>query len=503
MLLLLPLWSYSMSRSSRDTIVAPTPAYPVARLFPEWAPAESVWLSVPLQAVEAAPEKQEYYLSLLRILLPRLPVCILYDESQEESLFSLETLIGEDPQLAPWMESRLQFVSSKVQSEWIRDFGPVFAEGTDGTLVLLDHGYRGLEHLKRLWELELDSFYTLDYESFRQRQQQSNLLNFFDDITPNFMASMIVRKGLPAELVKPPLFLSAGDFATDGKGAVFVTDDTLIENGGSRSVFLQTLKEYYNADKLYILSPTPGKSTRHLDMIFKLASEEVILLADPPLPRENVTAQQRRLLQALRSALTDNRTLLEKWFPNKKILSLPLPPLLFSERKEIEVKITEEVMNAVGRRAGLDMARVRSADHGSRLYQEALGIIRGQLDRDLGIQSLNQPGWLELGTREYLNRELETLVAGFIEERIFYRTYLNSLQVRLPGGDDLVLIPRYLPREGEDPELFAAMEARVWEAYREAYPGAELHWVPSDAMIDYLGAVHCTTLVQPVLSGAH
>lgn len=487
------------SRESREALVAPTPAYPVAHVFPEWAPAECVWMSVPLKALESSPEKQEYLLSLLRILLPELPVCLLYDEDQEEGLLFLEERLERDPDLQPWLERRLEFVHSKVQSEWIRDFGPVFAQGEEGSLVLLDHGYRGLEHMKRMWKMELEALYTQEDEAFKQRRRQSELLNFFDDITPHFMSSRIARRGQAVELVKPPLFLATGDFATDGKGTIFITEDTLVENGGSRAVLRQTMQEYYNAKEVYILFATPGNSTRHLDMIFKLASEDVLLVADSPPTQEKNTAQQRRLLQSLRGTLADNRNLLQTWFPDKKILSLPMPPVLFSPRSEIEKRITERIMDAVGEKAGLDMLRVRSADPNSRLYQEAMGLIRGQLQRDLGSRALDNPEWLKDAAPKYLGRELENLVAGYLEERIFYRTYVNSLQVRLPEGKELVLIPRYRPRAGEDPALFQKMEAEVWAVYKEAYPGAELHWVDSDAMIDYLGAVHCTTLTQPYL----
>lgn len=491
-----PVWLGA--EQTRKELLKPTPAHPLEELYPEWAPAESVWMSLPLFVVREDAEKRAYFLEVLRLLAPRLPVYILYNEDQENALLEWELEVKADPVLSALPEGQLDYVPSTVQSEWLRDFGPLFGRGKSGELVLLDHGYRGLGHLKKLWQLELEAYFKLDEDTFERRQRESQLLNFLDDITPNFMASAMARRGREVELVKPPLFLSTGDFGTDGRGRVFITEDTLVENGGSRAGLRQAFKEYYNAEELHVLFATPGRSTRHLDMIFKLAGPDRVLLASPPPANGTpVTAQQSRLLRELNRSLEANRLYLERRLPDLEVFTLPLAPMILASREQIEREIREDVMDAAGARAGLDMPRVRTADPGSRLAREAAMLIREQMMKDLNLRSLEGNEWLEEATLFYLDRELDRLVAGFVEERVFLRTYLNSLHLRLKNGEELVLIPRYRAREGEDPQLFADLESEVLEVYREAYPGAELHWVDSDAVIQYMGSVHCTTIVEP------
>ncbi len=299
LLLALGLATGLRSEEQRKELLKPTPPHPVHGLYPEWAPAEAVWMSLPLKVVREDAGKRTYFLEVLRLLAPRVPVYLLYNEEQEEALLDWEREVAADPVLSALPEGQLDMVPSMVQSEWLRDFGPLFARGKAG------------------------------------------------------------------ELVKPPLFLSTGDFGTDGRGRVFITEDTLIENGGNRAVLRQTFRDYYNAEEVHVLFATPGRSTRHLDMVFKLTGPDRVLLAMPPPPSETPPGtQQARLLRELNRSLEANRLYLERRLPEMQVFTVPMAPLVFTSREAIERQIREDIMDAAGERAGLDMARVRAADPG-------------------------------------------------------------------------------------------------------------------------------------------
>lgn len=154
-------------------------------------------------------------------------------------------------------------------------------------------------------------------------------------------------------------------------------------------------------------------------------------------------------------------------------------------------------MQTVGEQAGLDMNRVNAAGPDSTLYREAAAIIRNRLRRDLNWDPARGPFNLDRAVNVYFDEDLEERISSFMEERILYRTYANSVHIALDDRPDLVLIPSYAldpARDGVDQE---ELEAKVAAVYERAYPGAELVFINSDPVIKWMGAVHCTTLVLP------
>lgn len=474
----------------------PTEPRPVEKFFPGWAPAQALILSAPLDIMRKHEDRRNYIADVIRPVIPHLDVYILYDEEKEGDLYFFENFLKNDPAIGEHCSERLHFVRSRAQSEWIRDFGPFFGRGQAGELLVFDQGYQGLEYLKTLWDLEYqDLFFGGDNQ---REMERSQLINFLDDITPNFIVTFLKRRYLRhVELVRPPLTIAGGDFATDGEGRFFITEDTLMENGGSKAKLLELFEKYYGATELHILFANPGRTTRHLDMSLKLVNPNLALLVEPSLEQPTTTRQQRRLLQEMRETSEANRAYLEKHLPHVSILSLPMPPLIFANRESIEREIQEEVMTEAGRQAGLDMDRINTAGPESSLYREAAAIIRNRLRRDLNWDPALGSFDLAAAVARYLDADLEDKIQAHMESRVLFRTYANSVHIPLEGRSDLVLIPSYDLRKEENAAAFEDLEERVLAVYAQAYPDAELILVNSDPVIKWMGAVHCTTLVLP------
>ncbi|MCC6414452.1 MAG: agmatine deiminase family protein, partial [Opitutaceae bacterium] len=102
--------------------------------------------------------------------------------------------------------------------------------------------------------------------------------------------------------------------------------------------------------------------------------------------------------------------------------------------------------------------------------------------------------------RVALGVPLADLEARHVKHAVAYRTYLNALLLHNAEGTRAVIIPRYKPQTPDEAPILAKMEQQVQTAFKEAFPGADLHWLDCDAIIDSFGAVHCITHTIPVWS---
>ena len=89
------------------------------------------------------------------------------------------------------------------------------------------------------------------------------------------------------------------------------------------------------------------------------------------------------------------------------------------------------------------------------------------------------------GQRAVLERDLIFRLAAL---RPYYHTYLNALHLK-GDGREKVLVPGY--------RNYKKLEPEVRTQFQQAYPKAEIVFIPSDTLIRQLGAVHCMTCVLP------
>lgn len=74
-----------------------------------------------------------------------------------------------------------------------------------------------------------------------------------------------------------------------------------------------------------------------------------------------------------------------------------------------------------------------------------------------------------------------------------YRSFVNSVFLNGGTGPSAVLVPRFAG--------FEHLEPAVKNAYRQAYPGAEIHFINADPLLMDFGGIHCVTAVIPSYSG--
>ena len=89
-----------------------------------------------------------------------------------------------------------------------------------------------------------------------------------------------------------------------------------------------------------------------------------------------------------------------------------------------------------------------------------------------------------------------SLAKGIARRMTLYRGDAVHLVDAL--GREKFILPRFDPREGEDPEAIKQLHKLAEKGYRAARPGALIEWVDTDVAADLLGGLHCMMIALPV-----
>lgn len=331
--------------------------------------------------------------------------------------------------LGPHLESRrIEVLEVETESIWIRDYGPVFARNDAGELVAVDSSY-----ISRLpWGLERK----------------------YDDIVPVFLGH-----SLSVPTLRPPLILDGGNFATDSDRHCFTSTSTLLDNAGRRDWVDEVMAAYFGCRDVTYLEPLPGPTIKHIDMFFRVASDDTWLLGryrpveEIRTPRSFYQDEAGRRMERNMEVLAAAAGRLGR---PVKILRVPMP----------------------------DVYRIDDMVNAQALLEELKEDMEGG-DTFAGERLDRLTQWSESKPEKfYVEAQRES--PPFV-----YPTYLNY--VHLVGKDkQAVLLPAYTEEitDGADPK-------EVRKILRQAYPTAEIRDIPSDELIDRQGALHCITVVVP------
>jgi agmatine/peptidylarginine deiminase len=387
----------------------PTPALPVASVTPEFEPVSALVVALPAQVLGNR-AKEEFFVDLIEAAARYVRVFALVNRDEHAAVPAIRALVRARTRDAEAVLARVTFVRGVVDTEWIRDYGPLFAAGQDGEPVLLDGMYRDVrseaETARTFARLGLTKTYEpparggpaylSDYGHFWRMN---------DDAAPLYFNEMLyLARRRFAPLVRPPLELWGGDLAFVGERRLLTSTRTLEANGGDEPRFRRLLKEYFNVDDAVYLRPLPN-GIWHIDMFVKPASPRVMLLGDFA-AASRAPGDAADLRDEAAAVIAWNKALLEARLPGVRIVSVPMPPIL---------------------------------------------------------------------------KPATTAV---------YRSFLNSVVLNAGSGRSAVLIPRFTGLEH--------MEPAVTRAYREAFPGADLHFINADAMVEEYAGPHCVTVTIPV-----
>jgi len=483
-------------------------------------------------------------------------VVLLVDERELDSFKSILDEMADwelEKYLGDGETQKIHLIPARFNTKWIRDYGPIFVSGKQGGIYLTDAVYRDVREEAGL----SDRFEQFSFDGYLK----SAIVKVFgetplnetdttdrheDDSAAMYLASYLQqRHGINIETIRVPFQLWGGDVLTGGEGDIFLSTETLFMNGGRRDDLELILRCYYGMKNVTYLSPLPGETIKHLDMIFKPVDANTMLAAEYPADVKDSDAYMQYLHDETLRMMDRNAKILHQKFPGRRLARMPMPPLkrisklpafglsltknLFeSKNYEIPKELIDSpeqwtfdkflyFMNAF-------MALFNSQDNNE--PTDLLGILdvddpKKYADEDEALLThlvrmliANDPKLLDWIAKPYresaekgakakttIEQALKKLTKEFVPDDLYanpatytyiYRTYLNSTYLNGPSGK-MLLVPSY--------EGCEEMEQQVREIYKELYPGAEIVFIESDGIIDQYGAIHCLTVTMPAFHG--
>lgn len=433
----------------------------------------------------------------------------------EDALQTNIDLIKEFPSGSDLLNSaNVEFLQLPLSTKWVRDYGPIFVEGADKQIVIVDPRYN--PERKSLRDKRQDEQFREIAKQFSQNEtantgdetaaepasEESGRL--YDDVSPSFLAVYLRQQngvGLsanPINEVRPPIELDGGDFATDGSGIGFTSTQTLLENGGNLELLAQVFREYFGLSDVVYLLPLPGSTVKHLDMFFKVVSSDTILLGtfeDTQPPDDKVRALQAEAQRVLNYDLEILRNFYESRGVKINVVKNDEGELKQPQANERIVNVVLVPMPNVERPVRQSAERIQKS------YTEILPLLeklvtKYQKLKDAGRNPDNyRPTPAETDAINRYNKlsiEKQSLDVRYPQGLDIFRTYLNALQLNTPKGN-VVLIPSY--------SKYDSLENRVQSIFRKVYTRAyrdvSIVRIESDNLIELQGSIHCLTQTIP------
>lgn len=477
---------------------SPTIPIPIERGIAEWEASQCLLLSLNLKDTLRNPYILNYYVDLLKIATQYLDVGIVFGGSDSRETDRFIKRIRELG-ITEYALERIHLVESLSTTYWVRDFGPLFGLNSSGSLIAIDNSYRPLMPESDSWSRSPMDIDSPDLVNDLKGFEDFKLKNRYNEIVPLYVVKFIRQNlQMACELVRPPLYLQGGDYFTDGQGRFFISEDTVLANGGNQNAVQNIFRDYYGADELLVMDSFPGVSAKHLDMLMKLLSPTKVLLSEPPPITRDNNSFSRRLAKDVSGIQIRNEEYIRRNIPGAEILKIPMLALTEESLELVLAKARAQIFANVCLEIGINyldhfyMKRTNPAKQAN--IKSVNDYLAEEFKRPMDF---NKHSDLDLMARTYLNTDLTTLLETDNGSKTVYRSYVNSLYILNNEGKSAWLIPRYGPRGSENPDDIAAIEKQVEKVFQSAYPKADIHWINSDVMADSLGAIHCTTLKIP------
>lgn len=501
-----------------DVFRVPTKPRVIHSVFPEWTPARYLVLSITSDILASAAITKTF-VELVRRSLDYTDVVLLVDDRDplhSEHLLAhladarlLPAVVPFPTETTPASHGKIHLLPLKVNTKWVRDYGPVFAKGEDGFTVL-DSMYRDIR-------TELSAGLQSDSSSLRRD----------DDTVPTLLGALIPSSALGAQMytVRPPLQLWGGDLFSDGAGTAFTSTSTLLMNGGDRRAFERLLNRYYGFKSVVYLEPLPGFTIKHVDMFFQVAGirdgKHRFVVGEYD-PTESILPYYSFLHREVTAVLERNVAKLRAHFPECEVTRVPLPGLDFSPDRYSLLYDSMEVLKDVQLSPEAWMLQSLSSEgqpERLRFVDFAASFAKAkQPDRERSPPGTEDERFVERKT--YLESQMKDLARQYVElqanskdkgsveveiqladleakylayrdelrPRTVYRTYLNALHIAGAGGE-VVFVPSF--------KRHVDREDVVRSRYEGAYPGAKVEFIPCDDLITQYGGLHCVSCVVP------
>lgn len=480
-----PVAEFELAPGNNGATFRFSPPRPLQRLITEWEPQRALVMTMSFAESMAANDIAVFQIQMLEIAHRYNDILVFSDHEQAREQAYFLSRIQEHPQ-ADSIMAKTKFIDSRNLMRWTRDFGPIFGLDRKNQLVGLDFVYRNLNR-------DLEEAVHQNPDSFRR------FMTYHGDAMPaDLSAEVEQRYDVPVTLVRPPLAMEGGDFVHDGRGNVFVSTQTVVQNGGNRPALEQLFRLYFGAKKMHVLQTLPGSTVNHLDMILKFVDDQTVILPDfhPNPVSEQFNPYRSDLVERVENVLAHNESYLRRNFPDLRIIKMPMPPILFSEPEEILIEVVNEFIRVVAVSRG-----VLTPEQLEQLPADSLPVLRTKVEeiirQDLGAFDLETPAGFNAVLRAYGHAPLDKLFDIHAEHVTRYQSYLNSVFLHNADGKHGFILPRFTSPRPEKNQQLRAWEKEVEAAYREAWPQASIHWINCDAMVTDSGFVHCVTMTVP------
>jgi agmatine/peptidylarginine deiminase len=170
----------------------------------------------------------------------RVLLVALVDSDEEESL------VGNMLRPLNLADDNLRAFRLALDTQWIRDYGPLFVRGESGQIAIVDATYQN--------------------EDRRQ-----------DDGVPQALGKAV---GIP--VVQLPLVVEGGNLLSNGKGLFLTTSALLCKNdpdGTDDGSVREQLASHLGCEHLVVLDPLVGEPTGHVDMFATFTDSQTVVLA--------------------------------------------------------------------------------------------------------------------------------------------------------------------------------------------------------------------------------
>lgn len=473
---------------------------PVTTVLPDWAPTETALLSMQsIASVLGIESSYRQYADLVAGLISSVEVIILYPEKEQTLLGELMERLEKELGILPFQD-RLSFYPAPGPSMWIRDNGPIFALDGNNHLAALDFSARPFVDEDELWYTTPSEISGVEWEKEKQAFEANRTRERLADALPVALNRHLRLHGKADILAKrPPISLQGGDFITDGNGNFFISQETVQSNGGDEQALTAAFKRYVAEGQLHFLFPLPGNTPKHLDMVMKFVdANTVLLLESPTTPATNEKPYMRRLRFEIESVLAYNRRYLEDRFPHLNIIGIPLLPLVDEAPARILNRLRWRIIARVCELNRLDILVLLNGTSTDSQFQQTEDALYAAIAADLAYSTrLETIEDLQTAALHYLKMDIHSILQTNIPFQTIYRSPANAIHLQTVGGRELIILPRFAPREGEHLKTIAGWEKVVESAYRKARPDAIIKWVNADAAADLQGGLHCMFISFP------
>ncbi len=477
-----------------------TKPLPVDRAIAEWEPISTVVVGIPLGDAMGQPGVMSYYASLITASLKYVDVAVLHS-AQDERNVQLFLKRLERGGMSNEALSRIRFIKSLSGGFWTRDTGPLFGLNPQGGLVVFDNIYRPLIEELDAWDRAPVDIQSPDLQNDIEGFEVFRKSNRNAEVVPIYVTKSIRQNyQILSDIVRPPLHLQGGDYLTDGQGSFYISEDTLLENGGSIREVEVVFRDYYGGKRLFVLNALPGNAAKHLDLLVKLVDRNTVLVANGQRQSPNSSPYNRRLAAEMEGIRRANESYLKSKRPHLKIVGVPMLPVVEEDIEFVKRRLRFQLFATICDEIGVSYLKYhrlgKDDPQRSLVHKRVLGHAANVLGRPIDLLVDED---LDSLTRLYFDEDLNTLIDTNVDTSTIYRSYLNSLFILNSRGESAWLLPRYKPRGKETGEEIGAIEKEVERIYQSVSPEAAIHWIDSDIMAEKLGAIHCTTFTIPYL----